>query len=166
MDKILGAQLITDISGFVGALDSMFGGFRDRAEQTYRVLQAPETAFLVVAVPEPDAIREADYFAGRLGAERMPLAGMILNRVHEVAAPDLAQADAARASAEIRTEHPAAAEVLRVHANLMELAERERSVAARFTTAHPGVPVALIAAQPVDVHDVDGLREIGVALSA
>jgi hypothetical protein len=56
MDKILGAQLITDLSGFVGALDSMFGGFRDRAEQTFRVLQAPETAFLVVAVPEPDAI--------------------------------------------------------------------------------------------------------------
>src|SRR5690606_18136260 len=48
MDKILGAQLITDLSGFVGALDSMFGGFRARAEQTFRVLQAPETAFLVV----------------------------------------------------------------------------------------------------------------------
>ena len=37
-----------------------------RAEQTYRILQAPETAFLVVAAPEPDAIREAGYFAGRL----------------------------------------------------------------------------------------------------
>ncbi len=84
MDKILGAQLITDVSGFVGALDSMFGGFRERAEQTYRVLQAPETAFLVVAVPEPDAIREADYFAGRLAQERMPLAGLVLNRVHDV----------------------------------------------------------------------------------
>src|SRR5690242_20066276 len=59
MDKILGAQLITDLSGFVGALDSMFGGFRERAEHTFRVLQAPETAFLVVASPEPDAIREA-----------------------------------------------------------------------------------------------------------
>ena len=70
MDKILGAQLITDLSGFVGALDSMFGGFRERAEQTFRVLQAPETAFLIVAAPEPDAIREADYFAGRLEAER------------------------------------------------------------------------------------------------
>src|SRR5215467_13822222 len=82
MDKILGAQLVTDVSGFVGALDNMFGGFRDRAEQTFRVLQAPETAFLVVAAPEPDAIREADYFAGRLEAEKMPLAGLLLNRVH------------------------------------------------------------------------------------
>jgi anion-transporting ArsA/GET3 family ATPase len=93
--KILGAQLLTDLSGFVGALDSMFGGFRERAEQTYRVLQAPETAFLVVAAPEPDAVREAVYFAGRLAADRMPLAGLVLNRVVPVAAPQLPAADAA-----------------------------------------------------------------------
>ena len=83
VQKILGAQLLTDLSGFVAALDSMFGGFRERADQTYRILQAPETAFLVVAAPEPDAIREAAYFAGRLAAERMPLAGLVLNRVHQ-----------------------------------------------------------------------------------
>ena len=67
VQKMLGAQLLTDLSGFVAALDSMFGGFRQRAEQTYRILQARETAFLLVAAPEPDAVREAAYFAGRLG---------------------------------------------------------------------------------------------------
>jgi anion-transporting ArsA/GET3 family ATPase len=164
MDKILGSQLITDVSGFVGALDSMFGGFRERSEQTYRVLQAPETAFLVVAVPEPDAIREADYFAGRLSAERMPLAGMVLNRVHELAVADIGADQARLASDAIRAGHPAAADVLLVHAALVELAERERSMAERFTRAHPDVPVALIAAQPVDVHDVEGLRAIGSAV--
>ncbi len=106
MDKILGAQLITDLSGFVGALDSMFGGFRDRAEQTFRVLQAPETAFLVVAVPEPDAIREADFFAGRLAAERMPLAGLLLNRVHLTETDAIDGLDAARASELVRAEQP------------------------------------------------------------
>src|SRR5204862_536035 len=83
---VLGAQLLTDLSGFVAALDSMFGGFRERAEQTYRVLQARETAFLLVATPEPDAVREAAYFAERLGADQMPLAGLVLNRVTTVAA--------------------------------------------------------------------------------
>ena len=68
--KVLGNQLLSDLSGFVAALDSMFGGFRARAEQTYRVLQDRETAFLLVAAPEPDAIREAAYFAGRLAHER------------------------------------------------------------------------------------------------
>jgi anion-transporting ArsA/GET3 family ATPase len=165
MDKILGAQLITDLSGFVGALDSMFGGFRERAEQTFRVLQAPETAFLIVAAPEPDAIREADYFAGRLEAERMPLAGLILNRVHEVAAAEIGADQASDAGEAIRDENPAAADVLMIHAALAARAERERAVARRFTAAHAGVPVATIAAQPVDVHDIDGLRAIGAALA-
>jgi anion-transporting ArsA/GET3 family ATPase len=165
MDKILGAQLITDLSGFVGALDSMFGGFRERAEHTYRVLQAPETAFLVVAVPEPDAIREADYFAGRLEHDQMPLAGLVLNRVHEVAAPMISVARAAQASVDLNDSNPVAAEVFLVHAELMTRAEGEVDVAQRFTRVHPDVPIATVAAQPVDVHDIDGLREIGVALA-
>ena len=85
VQKILGAQLLTDLSGFVAALDSMFGGFRQRADETYRILQDPQTAFLLVAAPERDAVREAAYFAERLVAERMPLAGLVLNRVHRAA---------------------------------------------------------------------------------
>jgi anion-transporting ArsA/GET3 family ATPase len=165
MDKILGAQLITDLSGFVGALDSMFGGFRDRAEQTFRVLQAPETAFLVVAVPEPDAIREADFFAGRLAAQRMPLAGLLLNRVHLTETDAIDGLDAARASDLVRADNPVAADVLLVHAAMMARAERERAITLRFTKAHPSVPVAVVAAQPVDVHDIDGLRRIGETLN-
>jgi len=165
MDKILGAQLITDLSGFVGALDSMFGGFRERAEHTFRVLQAPETAFLVVAVPEPDAIREADFFAGRLEREKMPLAGLLLNRVHCAATDVIDGRTAAKASDAIRTDNPLAAEVLLVHARTIARAERERELAERFTKAHPAVPVATVAAQPVDVHDIDGLRAIGEALA-
>ena len=166
MDKILGAQLITDLSGFVGALDSMFGGFRDRAEQTFRVLQADETAFLVVAVPEPDAIREADYFAGRLAAEQMPLAGLLLNRVHLTETDAIDGVDAARASDLIRDGNPVAADVLQVHAVMMARAERERAITLRFTKAHPTVPVAVVPAQPVDVHDIDGLRKIGESVRA
>jgi anion-transporting ArsA/GET3 family ATPase len=166
MDKILGAQLITDLSGFVGALDSMFGGFRERAEQTFRVLQAPETAFLVVAVPEPDAIREADFFAGRLAAEQMPLAGLLLNRVHLTETSAIDGLDATRGSDLVRNDNPVAADVLLVHAGMMARAERERAITLRFIKAHPSVPVAVVAAQPVDVHDIDGLRKIGEALRA
>ena len=89
---MLGAQLLTDLSGFVAALDSMFGGFRQRADETYRILQDPQTAFLLVAAPERDAVREAAYFAERLVAERMPLAGLVLNRMHRAGAPTLSAA--------------------------------------------------------------------------
>jgi anion-transporting ArsA/GET3 family ATPase len=167
VQKILGTQLLSDLSGFVAALDSMFGGFRERAERTYRILQAPETAFLVVAAPEPDAIREAGYFAGRLADERMPLAGLVLNRVHALSA-DALSADASLAAAALLDatgEHPTAADALRVHASLARQVVREAEVAARFTQEHPDVPVVRVAAQPVDVHDIDGLRAIGGSLT-
>jgi anion-transporting ArsA/GET3 family ATPase len=167
VQKVLGGQLLADMSGFVAALDTTFGGFRDRAEATYRILQAPETAFLVLAAPEPDAVREASYFAGRLARDRMPLQGMILNRTHQVSAPDLTvdEALAAVATLDASGESPATADALRIHAALYRQVEREAAVATTFTAAHPRVPVTAIAAQPADVHDIDGLRVIGIALA-
>jgi hypothetical protein len=53
LSKILGGQFIGDLQTFVAALDTVFGGFRARAQQTYALLQAPGTAFLVVALPSP-----------------------------------------------------------------------------------------------------------------
>lgn len=82
LNKLLGAGLLRDVQTFVAAMDTMFGGFRTRADATYRLLQAPGTAFLVVAAPERDALREAAYFVERLAADEMPLAGLVLNRMH------------------------------------------------------------------------------------
>ncbi|GLY25418.1 anion transporter [Micromonospora sp. NBRC 101691] len=167
VQKVLGAQLLTDLSGFVAALDSMFGGFRQRAEQTYRILQARETAFLLVAAPEPDAVREAAYFAGRLREERMPLAGLVLNRVHRptVTTPDATESLAAADRLAELGGHEATVDVLRAHAALLQQSAREQQVAASFTEAFPAVPTVAVTAQPADVHDVDGLRTIGTAIS-
>ncbi|SCL39870.1 Anion-transporting ATPase, ArsA/GET3 family [Micromonospora pallida] len=167
VQKVIGAQLLTDLSGFVAALDSMFGGFRQRAEQTYRILQARETAFLLVAAPEPDAVREAAYFAGRLREERMPLAGLVLNRVHRpaVATPDAVESIAAADRLAELGGHETTVDVLRAHAALLQQSAREQQVAASFTAAFPAVPMVSVTAQPADVHDVDGLRTIGAAIS-
>ncbi|NLU67862.1 ArsA family ATPase [Streptomyces sp. HNM0574] len=89
LNKLLGAGLLRDVQTFVAAMDTMFGGFRTRADATYRLLQAPGTAFLVVAAPERDALREAAYFVERLAAEHMPLAGLVLNRMHGSGAASL-----------------------------------------------------------------------------
>ena len=86
LNQILGAQVLRDMQTFVSAFDTLFGGFRQRAQRTFQLLQADGTAFIVIAAPEPDALREAAYFVERLGEDRMPLAGLIVNR----AAPALA----------------------------------------------------------------------------
>src|SRR6202035_2325325 len=92
LTKVLGAQVLKDVQTFVSALDTMFGGFRERADYTYRLLRAPGTAFLVIAAPEPDALREASYFVERLERDDMPLAGLILNRMHRSPAARLSAA--------------------------------------------------------------------------
>ncbi|HTK64169.1 MAG TPA: ArsA-related P-loop ATPase [Pseudonocardia sp.] len=164
---IIGGQMLSDASAFVQAFDTVFGGFRERAATTYQLLRSPGTAFVVVAAPEPDALREASYFVERLAAEQMPLAGLILNRVHPVLADipagrsreladQLDQAGSARL----------AAAVLRLHADRVDRSEREQRLLARFTSAHPDVAVVQVAAVPDDITDLSGLQEIGRRLAA
>ena len=178
LTRLLGAQVLRDAQTFISAFDTMFGGFRERAEATYRLLQAPGTSFLVVAAPEPDALREASYFVERLDGERMPLAGLILNRVHTPVASRLSAARSL-AAAETLESFPngqavpdngpssaLAVAALRLHAERMQLSEREQRVTASFTSVHPAVPVAEVAALPLDVHDLAGLRRIGELMGA
>jgi anion-transporting ArsA/GET3 family ATPase len=167
LTKLLGGQILRDVQSFVAALDTVFGGFRERADLTYQLLQADGTAFLVVAVPEPDALREASYFVERLAAERMPLAGLVLNRVTVARAEDLSAARSMAAAEELEDVggHALAAGLLRVHSDRMRRRERERALTSRFTSAHPRVPVVEIPARPEDVHDLDGLRDISIGLS-
>ncbi|MFF4100128.1 ArsA family ATPase [Streptomyces sp. NPDC001903] len=200
LSKLMGASLLKDVQTFVAAMDTMFGGFRTRADATFRLLQAPGTAFLVVAAPEPDALREAAYFVERLAAENMPLAGLVLNRVHgsgadqlsaeralaaaenleeggivdqesgnaglrdSAAEADAAGADGADARADADVDEITAG-LLRLHAERMQVIAREQRTRDRFTSLHPEVAVAQVAALPGDVHDLAGLRAIGERLA-
>ncbi|SOE00588.1 ArsA family ATPase [Blastococcus haudaquaticus] len=169
ISKILGGQLLRDISAFVAALDTMFGGFRERATATYELLRRPGTWFVVVATPEPDALREASYFVDRLSAEGMPLAGLVVNRTHPPATTALSATRAEGAAEEVaEAGGPGAglaAAALRVHAERMLLATREQHLADRFTSAHPEVAVRTVPAAAGDVHDLDGLRGMADALT-
>jgi anion-transporting ArsA/GET3 family ATPase len=169
ISKILGGQLLRDISSFVSALDTMFGGFRERATATYEMLRMPGTSFVVVATPEPDALREASYFVDRLSAEGMPLAGLVLNRTHPPATTALSATRAEAAAEEVAETGgkgaKLAAGALRVHAERMTQATREQRLADRFSSAHPEVAVRTVPAAAGDVHDLDGLRVMGAELT-
>jgi anion-transporting ArsA/GET3 family ATPase len=168
LNKVLGAQVLTDMQTFVAAFDTLFGGFRQRAEGTYALLQADGTAFLVVAAPEPAAMREASYFVERLAGEGMPLAGLVVNRVHENGAEGISAADAESAGRKLEDGTAGdriTAELLAIHAERMRVAARESRLKQRFSAAHPGVPTASVAALSGDVHDLEGLRVIGDLLA-
>ncbi|HYT09989.1 MAG TPA: ArsA-related P-loop ATPase [Mycobacteriales bacterium] len=165
--RIIDVDVLRDLSAFVGALETMFGGFRERAQKTYELLKTPGTAFLVVAAPEPDALREASYFVDRLSVESMPLAGLVLNRVRTSTAPALSaeRADVAAEALADQGGHEVTEAILRVHADRALLAVHDRRMRDRFTSAHPKVPLVEVPALATDVHDLDGLRSVAEALA-
>ncbi|WP_280263880.1 ArsA family ATPase [Nocardia wallacei] len=179
VSTVVGGQMLKDASLFLQSLESMFGGFQDRANRTFEMLSRPGTHFLVVAAAEPDALREASFFVDRLSTDRMPLAGLVLNRTHPVlcslspqqalAAVDRLTESSSGAAAETdRADHdPAAlaADVLRIHAHRATTAKRERHLLHRFTGAHPRVPIVAITALPFEVSDLEALRAVGDQLT-
>jgi len=165
MIKILGGQLLRDMETFITAFEALFGGFRQRAAQTHALLSSSHTTFLVVAMAQRDALREAAYFVDRLSEERMPLAGMVINRVHT----SQLEVSAERALAIAEDLDPATAvteiEALRRHADLERVIEQERLLLERFSSTRPGVPRTLVATLASDVTDLDALRRVGVLLA-
>lgn len=173
MGRVLGTQLLTDAQTFIAALDTMFGGFRERADETYAALSDVSTAFLVVASPERDALREASFFVDRLATEGMPLAGLIVNRIQPVTIPSLSSSRAletAQAMQDLpnRPDGWSAADtaaLLQIHADSADLAARHRAAVERFTAAHEDIAQVQVPASGSDVNNVAQLREIGHALS-
>jgi anion-transporting ArsA/GET3 family ATPase len=180
LSKVLGGQMLNDVQTFVAALDTMFGGFRERADHTYALLKDGGTAFLVVATAERDALREASYFVDRLDEEGMPLAGLVVNRVYRVSAPGLSAARALSAAEQLADDEGGGSSggspdgsgstaitrgLLRVHAAQAEVAARHQKLAKRFIAGHPGIPMVEVPAAAQDIHDLVGLRAVGNALA-
>lgn len=166
--SVIGGQLLADAGQFVQLFESMFGGLRERAQATYQLLRGPAARFVVVAVPEPDALREASFFTDRLLAEGMPLAGLVLNRTHPQLA-DLDQASTVAALTDLQesaaTAGTPAVTALAVHLRLLTLRDSELRQRARFVGAHPDVPLCEVPALASDVYDLPALRQVGEVLA-
>lgn len=160
---IIGAEILRDVAVFVQSLDSMFGGFQERAGRTYELLKQPGTNFVVVATPEADALREAAFFVNRLAQDSMPLCGLIVNRTH----PNLTgiSTPAAQAARE-RTDDALAQGVLSIHIERAATAQRELHMLQRFTSANPSVPWVGVPALPFEVADAEALRAVSEQITS
>ena len=82
LDRIVGMQLLRDMSEFFRAFEPMFGGFRSRAEKVEKLLGASQTSFILVAGPGRERIPDALFFARRLKEAGYRLGPIVVNRVH------------------------------------------------------------------------------------
>ena len=55
--------------------------------------------------------------------------------------------------------------LLKLHADRGRMVDREALLRERFAAAHPAVPTVVVPALPTDVHDLDGLHEVGMLLA-
>lgn len=169
VSTLVGSEMLSDASAFVQSLDSMFGGFRERANRTYELLHQSGTHFVVIATAEPDALREAAFFVDRLAGDGMPLAGLVLNRTHPTLC-SLSAEHALTAAEQLEEEDgppqdALTAAVLRIHAHRAATAKREVHLLTRFTSAHPRVPIVGVPSLPFEVSDLEALRAVADQLT-
>jgi anion-transporting ArsA/GET3 family ATPase len=151
--------MLTDLSDFFRSLGGMTEGFRERAHRVKAMLADPGTAFVLVTSPEREPIDEALFFAGRLAAARVELAGVVVNRMHHdllgdrepegvtgaleaALGPQLAQ----RAAATLRDYHV--------------LARRDAAGVRRLLSGLGDVPLLPVPHLDDDVHDLEGLNAV------
>jgi anion-transporting ArsA/GET3 family ATPase len=80
-DRLLGGDVLAQVSEFVRELQQLYGGVQKRARDVYRLLRSPRVGFVVVTSLEPGAFEEAEFFATKLREYSMPLRAIVVNRM-------------------------------------------------------------------------------------
>lgn len=80
-DRLLGAEVLAEVSDFVKQLQSLYDGIQGRARSVYRLLRSPQTGFVVVTTLEQGPFGEAEFFCAKLREFKMPLRAVVVNRV-------------------------------------------------------------------------------------
>jgi len=89
IEDATGVTALADVTDFFSAMSGLFEDFEPRVQRVTELLRDPSTAFLLVAGPDEQVLDQADYLVAQMSARRMPLKGVVMNRVH----PHLAMGD-------------------------------------------------------------------------
>jgi anion-transporting ArsA/GET3 family ATPase len=165
--RIVGFDLIADLAEFFNAFSGMVDGFQARAKRVNNLLADRHTCFLVVCGPQGEPVDEAVYFHRKLVEAKLPLGGVIVNKVHYPAEHLRGDGEdlPASLSAELGDEDLAE----RVAANFSDyqaLAERDAANIERLEREMRSRGVIRVPYLDEDVHDLPGLAEINRYLFA
>lgn len=177
MSRITGKDLLELMARFVVDLDSVFGGFRQRASQVAASLRAEDLSFVLVSAPTPSRIAETIGLQRHLREDGMQVGAMVLNRVLEpypvVPAEDLQRALSARMPDPTQPPLPGLiATILASHQRMLTEARRhsailemlEASLAADDSSAAP--IVVRVPEMRQDPSSLRGLRAVARRLAA
>jgi anion-transporting ArsA/GET3 family ATPase len=80
-DRLLGAEVLAEVSEFVQQLQLLYGGVQGRARAVNKLLRSSKTGFVVVTTLEHAPFAEAEFFCAKLREFEMPLRAVVANRV-------------------------------------------------------------------------------------
>ncbi len=161
LEDATGIHALVEVSEFFGSMNSLFEGFEQRVRRVYDLLRSRETAFVLVATPEEQVLREARTFAHQVGDLGMELRGVVFNRVHQ---PSARTSEREQAVMQLVQRLGDAEAARRLWENF-ERYERVARADARRIEAFVGglrddVAVAQVPNFDSDVFSVDGLRSM------
>ena len=167
--RITGGGFLEAMAEFIGELNDLFGGFKERASRVEAALRGDEVAFVLVTSASPPSIQEVLYFAERLTEAHMPRGAVVVNRFHlppPRAAEGVTDADALAAitSRGLELEDDAASRIVRAHADAVKLAALDARHLRVLDGASGETPVVRVAELETDVHDLRLLAKLGEVL--
>jgi anion-transporting ArsA/GET3 family ATPase len=159
VDRYLGLQFLQDLSEFFLAFESMYAGFKARAEEVHHMLRDDSTGFVLVASPARVAVDEALYFHRRLREADMPFVATVVNRAHQDPAAAAPARPRRRKGGAADVDEDLARALLQGYDDLQRLARAERKVVSRLEV-DTGEPLLLVPELESDVHDLRGLAQV------
>ncbi len=163
ISKVVGSEVVSDAVTFFQAFEGMEEGFRERAVRMRKLLRDSGTAFVLVASPRRDAVREVGFFAEKLREGGMPVKGLVVNRTHPRFGTGLAEADRERARTLAGTPLGPLYENL---ADFSQMAGAEEAHIASLMKKVGAPSAAMVPELSSDVHDLDGMAQIARYLFA
>jgi anion-transporting ArsA/GET3 family ATPase len=168
--RITGAGFLEAMAEFLGELNELFGGFKERARAVESALRGPEVTFVLVTSPAPMSVQEVVYFSDRLAQASMPRGAFVVNRFHPppaFASPPPAERDIAAAVAAhgLRLDDGAPARIAQAHTEAVRLSELDAlQVRLLGERAGGGVPLLRVPELTSDIRDLRSLAEVAETL--
>jgi anion-transporting ArsA/GET3 family ATPase len=157
--SVVGTDVVEDTVAFFQAFGGMEEGFRRRASQVQALLADPATCFVLVTAPRRNELVEGRWFVDRLNQMGLKVEAVVINRSHPRFLPPGSPLLARRAQLP--------AELAPLLDNLAELemmAAQEDAIVAEILR-EASYLVAKVPMFESDIHDLEGVAAVAVALS-
>jgi anion-transporting ArsA/GET3 family ATPase len=167
--RITGGGFLEAMAEFIGELNDLFGGFKERAARVESALRGDEVAFVLVTSASPPSIQEVLYFAERLAEAKMPRGAFVVNRFHvppsrAAEGVTVEDAQAAVAAHGLTLEDDAPQRLVQAHADAVKLAALDARHLRALDLSAGSTPIVRVAELETDVHDLKLLALLGDAL--